>query len=85
MIPTSIQSLACRSTTQISGFEGKLVDLDTEQQMVSEIWGFQILLDDPKHGSLFTSNFEVTPFADIWTRYPQGQPMLSLAPSINRC
>ncbi|MBP6823488.1 MAG: ferritin-like protein [Acidobacteria bacterium] len=54
--------------------EGKLVDLDSEQQMVSEIWGFQVLLGQPANGFGFRSDFQVTPFADIWVRYPQGQP-----------
>jgi len=54
--------------------EGKLVDLDPEQQMVSEIWGFQVVLGSNGYGLGFRSDFEVAPFADIWTRYPQGQP-----------
>ncbi|HKG20402.1 MAG TPA: hypothetical protein VKC34_00770, partial [Blastocatellia bacterium] len=54
--------------------EGKLVDLDPEQQMVSEVWGFQVVLGQPESGPGFSSDFEVAPFTDIWTRYPQGQP-----------
>jgi hypothetical protein len=54
--------------------EGKLVDLDSEQQMVSQIWGFQVLLGHPRDGFGFCSDFQVTPFADIWVRYPLGQP-----------
>lgn len=61
---------------------GKLVDLDPEQQMVSEIWGFQVLLGTPGNPSLdipgdpnsFSSDFEVAPFTDIWVRYPPGSP-----------
>jgi hypothetical protein len=56
--------------------EGKLVDLDPEQQMVSQIWGFRVVLGQTQqaHGVSFGSDFEVTPFADIWVRYPKGQP-----------
>jgi len=54
--------------------EGKLVDLDTEQQMVSEIWGFQLKLGGEKAGMGFGGDFDVAAFADIWVRYPQGQP-----------
>ncbi len=54
--------------------EGKLVDLDPEQQMVSQVWGFQVLLGKPASGWGFSSDFEVAAFADIWTRYPKGQP-----------
>ncbi len=58
---------------------GRLVDLDSQQQMVSEIWGFQILLKPAFAGMPsvkplgFTSNFKVAPFADIWARLP-GAP-----------
>ncbi len=54
--------------------EGKIVDLDPEQQMVSEIWGFQVVLGHGGLGFGFRSDFDVAAFADIWTRYPQGQP-----------
>lgn len=56
--------------------EGKLVDLDPEQQMVSQIWGFRVVLGQPQqpHGVSFGSDFEVAPFTDIWTRQPGGQP-----------
>jgi hypothetical protein len=54
--------------------EGKLVDLDPEQQMVSQIWGFQVLLGSPLRGFGFRSDFRTAPFADIWVRVPTGQP-----------
>ena len=54
--------------------EGKLVDLDPEQQMVSEIWGFQVALGGSGSGFAIRGDFEVMGFADIWVRYPQGQP-----------
>lgn len=60
--------------------EGKLVDLDPEQQMVSQIWGFQVVLTPaleglgggPQFG--FRSDFAMAPFADLWARFPKGQP-----------
>ncbi|HKV12439.1 MAG TPA: ferritin-like protein [Thermoanaerobaculia bacterium] len=54
--------------------EAKLVDLDPEQQMVSEIWGLQVLVQSAAAGVVLRGNFEVSPFADIWTRFPAGQP-----------
>lgn len=54
--------------------EGKIVDLDPEQQMVSEIWGLQVVLGSNGIGFGFRSDFDVAAFADIWLRYPQGQP-----------
>lgn len=53
---------------------GKLVDLDPEQQMVSQIWGFQISVGHVIDGFGFQGNFDVTPFAEIWGRYPEGHP-----------
>ena len=47
----------------------KLVDLDPEQQMVSELWGLRIVVADG-----FAGEFEVAPFADIWVRFAGGQP-----------
>ncbi|MEM7130275.1 MAG: ferritin-like domain-containing protein [Chloroflexota bacterium] len=52
----------------------KLVDLDTEQQMVSEIWGMKINLGSAKNPPFLQSDFAVAPFAAIWKRYPDGKP-----------
>lgn len=57
-----------------SRVEGKLVDLDSEQQMVSEIWGFRVVIGSVLKGLGLGGDFLVSPFADIWTRYPQGEP-----------
>ena len=46
---------------------GKLVDLDPQQQMVSQIWGLQVRLTDGT-SDLFSGNFSVAPFADLWFR-----------------
>src|SRR5579871_7012852 len=52
--------------------EAKLVDLDSEQQMVSEIWALKVNLVGTGLG--FTSNFAVAPFQDIYTPAYQGGP-----------
>ena len=54
--------------------DGKLVDLDPEQQMVSEIWGLQIVLGRSGEDNSFSSDFLNTPFCDIFVRYPEGKP-----------
>ena len=46
----------------------KLVDLDPEQQMVSEIWGLQIEVGAPGSPSSFVGNYKVAAFSDIWFR-----------------
>jgi hypothetical protein len=50
----------------------KLVDLDPEQQMVSEIWGFHVLLGTSAGPDSFTGDFEVAAFSDIWFRAMGG-------------
>lgn len=46
----------------------KLVDLDSEQQLVSEIWGLQVRIADANGNNLLVSDFEAAAFADIWDR-----------------
>jgi hypothetical protein len=47
---------------------GKLVDLDPQQQMVSQIWGLTIRLQDDRGVEAFDGDFQVAPFCDIWLR-----------------
>ncbi len=54
--------------------EGKLVDLDAEQQMVSAIWGFQVFLGSKGGDIGFGGDMQVCSFGDIWARFPKGQP-----------
>ncbi|HVQ36444.1 MAG TPA: hypothetical protein VMS31_02870 [Pyrinomonadaceae bacterium] len=52
----------------------KLVDLDTEQQMVSQIWGLQIKVAVANSTSdYFVGTFRPISFDDIWFRVPNGQ------------
>ncbi len=44
---------------------GKIVDLDPDQQSVSQLWGFQVNLGDEKSGLGFKSDFKTAPFADL--------------------
>lgn len=44
----------------------KLVDLDTQQQMVSEIWGLLVRLVDKNGIALFSGDYKVAPFTNIW-------------------
>ncbi|HEX6376126.1 MAG TPA: hypothetical protein VFZ91_10445 [Allosphingosinicella sp.] len=47
---------------------GKLVDLDPEQQLVSQIWGLQVRIADADGNTLMQSDFEPAAFMDIWDR-----------------
>lgn len=46
----------------------KLCDLDSEQQLVSEIWGLQVRIADQHGNTLFRGEFKPAAFMDIWDR-----------------
>ncbi|MBV8203331.1 MAG: hypothetical protein JOZ15_22175, partial [Acidobacteria bacterium] len=51
-----------------TGSPAKIVDLDPEQQMVSQIWGFTVQLAPASGSPLATGHFQVAAFTDIWFR-----------------
>lgn len=51
---------------------GKLVDLDPQQQMVSEIFGMQMRLADATAEVLFDGDFSPAPFTNLWQRQQTG-------------
>lgn len=48
----------------------KMVDLDPEQQMVSQIWGLQLCIGDRDKGNYVLGNFRAAPFRDLGGRVP---------------
>ena len=46
----------------------KLVDLDSEQQLVSEIWGMQVRIADGQGNTLLRGDYEPAGFIDLWDR-----------------
>ena len=50
---------------------GKLVDLDPQQQMVSQIWGLLVRLTDGVNDA-FSGTFERASFSDLWRRAAVG-------------
>jgi hypothetical protein len=50
----------------------KLVDLDSEQQLVSEIWGLQVRIATADGTTLMVGDFEPAAFLDIWDRSTGG-------------
>lgn len=46
----------------------KLVDLDPEQQLVSEIWGLTVRIADAAGNTLVQGTYEPAAFMDIWNR-----------------
>ncbi len=45
---------------------GKIVDLDSQQQMVSELWGFVVRIADHEGNNVMRGDYEVAPFINIW-------------------
>ena len=50
------------------GSNGKIVDLDPEQQMVSEIWGQKVQLGVTGQPNSVEGKYDVAAFTDIWIR-----------------
>lgn len=53
---------------------GKLVDLDPQQQMVSEIWGMQVRLLDAARQEAMSGEYVPGPFCNLWKRQQTGVP-----------
>jgi hypothetical protein len=51
-----------------SAVPAKMADLDSEQQLVSEIWGLQVRIADSQGNTLLSGDFEPMAFIDIWDR-----------------
>lgn len=50
----------------------KLVDLDPQQQLVSEVWGLEIRICDAGGATLLRGTYEPAGFMDIWNRAESG-------------
>jgi hypothetical protein len=55
-------------TDSDSRVPAKMADLDSEQQLVSEIWGLQVRIADSQGHTLMSGDFEPMAFIDIWDR-----------------
>lgn len=53
---------------------GKLVDLDPQQQAVSQIWGMEVRLTQGHGPALFSSRYEPAAFINLWRRQKTGLP-----------
>jgi len=60
--------LSLRVSDSGTRMPAKMVDLDSEQQMVSQIWGLQIRVCDAEGNDAFSGEMDVTSFIDIWGR-----------------
>jgi hypothetical protein len=55
----------------------KLVDLDPEQQTVSEVWGMQVRICRPDGVNLLRGFYKTAAFIDIWDRAPGGGDLIA--------
>jgi hypothetical protein len=60
--------LQCLVADSDSQAPAKMVDLDSEQQLVSEIWGLQVRIADSTGRTLLSGDFEPMAFMDLWDR-----------------
>src|ERR1700761_6085117 len=71
-VHTNDPVLACLVADGDTNVCGKLVDLDSQQQLVSEIWGLQVRITDPAGETLLRGDYEPAAFMDIWDRATGG-------------
>ncbi len=63
---TSLDGITVQNATARA--PGKLVDLDPQQQMVSQIWGMQIRLVDAAGKTLVQGEYKPAAFTNLWLR-----------------
>ena len=68
--PVPIRSTTCLVADSDRAAPAKLVDLDPEQQMVSQVWGLEVRICDRDGTTLVRGTFEPAAFMDIWDRAP---------------
>ncbi|MCB9547989.1 MAG: hypothetical protein H6706_19405 [Myxococcales bacterium] len=71
--PTTDPIHGCRVADSDSQAPAKMVDLDPEQQLVSQIWGLQVRITTPDGTTLLRGDFDPAAFIDIWDRATVSQ------------
>lgn len=64
--------LECIVADSDSEVPGKLVDLDPDQQLVSQIWGMTVRIASKDGRTLMSGKFEPCAFFDLWSRATGG-------------
>jgi hypothetical protein len=67
-VPDSDPALHCSVADSDDSVCAKLVDLDSEQQLVSEIWGLRVRIASANGATLMSGDFDPAAFIDIWDR-----------------
>ncbi|MDB5034510.1 MAG: hypothetical protein JWQ98_1751 [Chlorobi bacterium] len=64
--------LGCVVADSDRAVPAKMVDLDPQQQLVSEIWGLEVRISDHRGRTLLSGEYETAGFIDIWDRAAGG-------------
>jgi hypothetical protein len=67
-VPATDMVYRCLLADSDRTVSAKLVDLDPEQQMVSEVWGMSVRICDADGQTLLRSRYKTAPFTDLWNR-----------------
>ncbi len=67
--PADDPLLGGRLTDDNQRVSAKMVDLDPDEQMMTEIWGLRLRLLDASGAEVFRAAYDVTSIADLWMRY----------------
>ncbi len=59
-------------TDDTTGVEAKLVDLDSENQSTSQIWGLKVFVGKTTSGLGFSGDYAVASFLDLFVRFTTG-------------
>jgi hypothetical protein len=66
--------LQCLVADSDRAVPAKLVDLDPDQQGVSQVWGMDVRICDAGGNNLLRGRYEVAPFTDLWDRVHGSGP-----------
>jgi hypothetical protein len=61
--------LGGRLTDDDQRVSAKMVDLDPDEQMMTEIWGLRLRLLDASGAEVFRAGYDVASITDLWMRY----------------
>lgn len=73
-VPSTDIVTSCLIADSDGTVPAKLADLDSEQQLVSEIWGLQVRITDSRGNTLMSGEFAPMAFIDLWDRALNAPP-----------
>src|SRR5882724_2369870 len=71
-VPAGDPFLSCIVADSDTTVAAKIVDLDPQQQLVSQVWGLQVRICDAQGNTLLRGTYDTAAFVDIWDRSAGG-------------